>query len=890
MLMLVVLAAVVALAVAWPPEIVPDGRVGATIAFGIVVGILGAASTVGLIFSWWHFRLEMRAWEPGPVTVLPFRDHTPGADKASRAAHAADLKASFEDHLVQCRFARVTPVPSADSTTDFLSVVEAASDDLRGPWGAALRFTRLLTPTSAYQVTCTVQPGTDDEPHVLLVEVSRVAGPSVAPVVVRARTSDEAAEKAAHAVASCILPRTRLCRQAPWSLWRDRRLPVDLYRSYQRFRALQADRHFDEAMAALRHAVRLDPGNLSLRLDLGKLQERMQLYLDALLTYDDIITVAAQSDSALSRWWSHWLPVPRVRSRLAISNVRVLSPKDPVILIARYRHALLLGLSDTLASQWWGRHERCVTGRHQTSREWRRAHLREALSARLARRYRDRIHSSVWFDGMTLEHGARPYFLEPLREVDDDGERDRRTAAARVFFTSQSRFEFEQLTRDWTSRWTPWRQRSVLPPDALQIGLPWSALRYRMAVSWAERSGQGQVATTTAIPMTRRSGEPVFAPSVRRLAERRSWPPGEMEVESIVGEIASDAAESRSWRAHYNAACLLSLPLLFDGPPVARDAPHELDDRQKQYVANRAVRELVRAVQCADTGFVIRQRDWLLSEDPDLDHLRERREFKDFEATTFGSIGRAVERGPDIHRWEQSTYVARFIRSAAEEMALLWRRRLREPGDGEQDWTVWLDEDMAGWGLAERLALDSRDSHTREDVTRRIAETGRLTALQAPYVRHPLFSDVVLDRQLASMDGRGEVELLETRYHGPRQVTDRVKDRVATAIGRSDERLTDLAVSLREPFDVTSCGCTMGQRAILAAEELALRKEISERWRPYSWYPSTLAAVSAWAEISARRWAALSSWFDDEAFGHGSLADRRDDFRRLIEQDWRKES
>ena len=67
-----------------------------------------------------------------------------------------------------------------------------------------------------------------------------------------------------------------------------------------------------------------------------------------------IISVAAQTDPALAWWWSPRAPKPLPYPRRAGPDIRVLAKNDPVVLIARYRHALLLGLSDTLAAQWWG--------------------------------------------------------------------------------------------------------------------------------------------------------------------------------------------------------------------------------------------------------------------------------------------------------------------------------------------------------------------------------------------------------------------------------------------------------------------------------------------------------------------------------------------------------
>ncbi|MCD2192098.1 hypothetical protein LQ327_01660 [Actinomycetospora endophytica] len=227
-------------------------------------------------------------------------------------------------------------------------------------------------------------------------------------------------------------------------MWRGLRLHPELFSTYQDFLQFRLGRNFDEAMTSLRAAVKLDPGNLALRLDLGKLQERMQMYLDALLTYDDIITVAARRDVRLSRWWGSSNTNNEIRGWSDSRRTRGLRADDPVILIARYRHAQLLGLSDKLAQQWWTRKERCITGEHRSAREERRAYLRQALATRLGKRYR-RLVIRLPLD----EDLNRPRCLGQLTEVEDDLARRSRNAEARIYFAMLAQYEYDHLVGDY---------------------------------------------------------------------------------------------------------------------------------------------------------------------------------------------------------------------------------------------------------------------------------------------------------------------------------------------------------------------------------------------------------------------------------------------------------
>ncbi|WP_274197133.1 hypothetical protein [Actinomycetospora callitridis] len=866
-------------------------------------------------YSVWRYRVELLARRPGPIMVLPFMDNT---WRGANDPLARELKSTFEDRLVKTRLYGATAVPSTASSSDFLRVVEAAGEQLRGAWGAASRFVRLFAPVTAFQVSCTLQSAEGPEPCVLIIELSRLPRTSLAPFPVTGSTWEEAAERAAHAVAGHVLPRTDQCRQAPWPLWQGFRIPLGLFHDYQRFLKLRSERYYDESVGALRLALRRDPGNLMMRLELGKMQERQQMYLDALLTYDDIITVAAHQDPHLGAWWSP----TGVDNRPTWSNPRAsrgLRADDPTILVARYRHAMLLGLGEKIASQWWGRRERCATREHRSAREERRAHLRKALRHRFLRRYR-----------RFLQGGGGPSWLADLELGLNPVERRDRTAHARTFFTMISQLEFERLADDYVKvrprealraamgredevphvrAFLTWRNpnlahdpslpldlrlprrsgrlatrasEEILPREAILTGLPWSALRRAMAHEHISRRGLSQYryhglgvppGRSIVARGTGRDVEPF--PDATRVLDG-DWPVPPARLEDVVARLTGrpDSAP-RTWRAHFNAACVLALPLL---APDGRAWPRKTRGAVVARAARGSVAELERAAACADSDFIARQRDWLLAEEPDLDQLRGRGEFKDFEATTFGSIGAAVQRGPDIHLWRQSTYVARFISAAAKEMALLWERRLSGRVDRGEDRRLWLDEEMTAWRLAERLATDPRDSGTRQDVARQITITGRLESLRKPRVPHPRFSNLVLDRQLTSMAGGGDTALLSVH----RKVRgESVAFRISRAIVKSDRRLRNLAGSLREraPEQAADC-CSMGRRPVLRDEEEELRRLFR------GGAEMDAATEKAWSRASKARWEALAEWFDDETFDGRTTAQRWAAFHLAMRRNW----
>ncbi|MCD2192097.1 hypothetical protein LQ327_01655 [Actinomycetospora endophytica] len=134
----------------------PNALMQGTTAFAVAV-------VLGLFWAYavWRARVEYLAAAPGPVTVLPFQDHTHDQADADRAK---ELTARFENALVQTKIYGSTAIPSTGRPSDFLSIVEAAGDRLTGVWGAASRLVRILAPLSAYQVHCTMRTESEAGP------------------------------------------------------------------------------------------------------------------------------------------------------------------------------------------------------------------------------------------------------------------------------------------------------------------------------------------------------------------------------------------------------------------------------------------------------------------------------------------------------------------------------------------------------------------------------------------------------------------------------------------------------------------------------------------------------------------------------------------------------
>ena len=117
-----------------------------------------------------------------------------------------------------------------------------------------------------------------------------------------ARDWDETARRAADVVGAYILTRTAMCRRGPWSAWRGRRLNPDLLRAYQDGQTCVQERRYEEALEHYYRALKLDPLNIPIRIEVCQLREKLGNYLAALVGYVDLIVTESQKvDRRLAR-------------------------------------------------------------------------------------------------------------------------------------------------------------------------------------------------------------------------------------------------------------------------------------------------------------------------------------------------------------------------------------------------------------------------------------------------------------------------------------------------------------------------------------------------------------------------------------------------------------
>ena len=176
---------------------------------------------------------------------------------------------------------------------------------------------------------------------------------------------EEAVRTAGDYATAAILPRTRLCRE-PWTAWKHYLLPGELLSALEQGVRLESERRYDEALDTYYRASAYDPMNMVLRLNIGQLQEKLGLYLDALMTYEGMIEVSRHAPA--------WRPFAYRRAAR--------SQRRRALVAARYRRIVLLG-GASLAEQW--RRTGPANVRAWSARDERRLELRARLRRPLAR-------------------------------------------------------------------------------------------------------------------------------------------------------------------------------------------------------------------------------------------------------------------------------------------------------------------------------------------------------------------------------------------------------------------------------------------------------------------------------------------------------------------------
>ena len=201
--------------------------------------------------------------------------------------------------------------------------------------------------------------------------------------------------------------------------------------------------------------------------------------------------------------------------------------------------------------------------------------------------------------------------------------------------------------------------------------------------------------------------------------EAGKWLPPPERLEARIKDIEGRRTFGR-WHEHYNAACAYALPLLSHpaANTIANEAARAADDEIRTELAGLAIARLAQATSCADSGYIAGRREWLVSEDPDLDGLRDHPRFREFEAMYFPSEGPTPPRPRHVRQIESARYVRDLLALTARSWELEWHRRGR---DLEQRTDVhvlldWWRTELRAWELVRLVAVDHRHWPARVEL------------------------------------------------------------------------------------------------------------------------------------------------------------------------------
>ncbi|MFE7278091.1 tetratricopeptide repeat protein [Streptomyces sp. NPDC057623] len=298
------------------------------------------------IYCWRRIGMSKRIRAPGPISVPPLRDETGGAD-----VPIDRLTTTFREKLNRVDIQAPEPIPGGAQQIDFAEVLRSPAVDTRNVGASiAVSIGRLLAAgqvSYAYQVNGALFNG-DDGKCGVTVQVMVLPKWASQPITCTGETWDLALEQAAYEVCAFVLPLTRLVDEPPWPAWRRLAVPPQLFRNVQQAQQCKKDRRFDEALGYYYEALKLDPHNPYLRLEVGMLQEQIGMHIDALVTYENAIKLAPSGIDLKIYHPFRRKPVYFRRRGVSMRGDWWRAP----LLMARYRQAVLLSMGERLSADW----------------------------------------------------------------------------------------------------------------------------------------------------------------------------------------------------------------------------------------------------------------------------------------------------------------------------------------------------------------------------------------------------------------------------------------------------------------------------------------------------------------------------------------------------------
>ena len=816
----------------------PDGFVEPvlrTATSSVAVGVIAVLGFVTLLYSLRRLLLLSLAHRPGAIRVADLGDATSGGE-----APVSKLTLHLRGRLTTINLHSPSPQPGSAASVSFLDELQDAADKPHNLLYTVAGLLRTVRPSHAYTVEGLLVHRHDNSASCgVAIQVATQMGGLSPPETIWAENWETAVEDGAIYAAALILPHTRKCREAPWSSWEGRPMPSELLGAYLRARRYHAERRYDEALGAYYEALAIDPLNLELRLEVGQLQEQLALWLDALASYQQIVTLT-----------------PRRQRRLTL---RALSPRGRALhnahrrasIIARYRSAVLLGGADKLAQQWLDPALQPDEAQ-RTERERERDQLRDQIRPGLQQRYGRAIERAratdasnappEWSEVIAPRPVAEPAHELWLREYFQVAAADEAWRLLRGALFPATRLSDTGITRHYLRVVVLWAH---LHRNRTRAAAQRTPIRTEPVRDWSRRSA-------AALPGLRTAIRPRPGPIER-------WPATEEYVRCELHRWPRRLERRLSVADRYNAGCVYAVPLLghpgntrfdavcaIDGAPPP-PAPESAFADEARKPAEPVVAEFAEAAFIGHSAEFARRRAWLISEDPTSPACARDRSSRASSASTCRPRGQP-SRDRSTHTSSLSRHTSRIVRRCARALEAEWHARDRASRGGcdVHDVETWIRQERRAWHLAWRLSHDHRHWPTRLAVVREM-ERWTLTAGRTPVsLPYPDYADDPLSDPCDGMS---------------------FEQSARPVIGIHDTRLADL-------------------RQLL--DERRVDVEL-ERWR---WALEQLddagsaPPASALANLcrgQAALWRALHNWFEDEP-GNGWPAGEAATFETAIEQ------
>jgi tetratricopeptide (TPR) repeat protein len=649
---------------------------------------------------------------------------------------AAWVTSLFREKLAALRLDGLDPLPERAPGAPLVEIVEGVGQGVsRDIASAAGRIFKAVWPDSAYEVWATLRPreGSGGRISVQLIERRR-GNRTLLNVALEEASWEDGAREAALAVGGALYPRVRRRDRGPWTLWNNT-VPRQLLGHYHAARRFEEENCLEHALAEYHEALDLDPLNPNLRLKIAMLQERLELYLDAWVTYEAIV------DESDRRAWR--------------------GPNRRVYLLALYRLAVMLS-NGRLAAQWI---KRSHVGEEEGSRrdQERQKHRDELLRAldrdplfaasrrlpfsfaRRTVRFTSTLSFHVtWRNAIALHSLARTIdenaeipsdSLEVFRRPGVDETREDREHRIEVVLQLLGLRRLEEL--EFSLRFRPplrprnWKEWWIRHPPPRQ----W--LKRAEFAKSAVRTSKLLVRTRTAASLedqvkrhadhSEDFGDP--GPWIREIRQAhrtltRRWPfPPVSPWRSIIHFLAPRRrwANRRpdAWQLHYNAACATgsmlrsdSVLLKFEDEQDSEDPPseEELEDLRpfppetdRGMVVRRAIAQLEEYAFRAGSRRIAAQADWVAMDDPDLHGLRKTNSFALWSSH---HLPHSSPQNPSERKTDVKRFTVRVVRDGARAFADSWRRRASQAYPDAAEVARWWHFEARVWSALGRASRE----------------------------------------------------------------------------------------------------------------------------------------------------------------------------------------